>query len=48
MAGTIRFAVGEDIDEWIISGVLRRNDQTDFLSVKDVGLRAIADEYALE
>lgn len=48
MADKVRFAVDEDIDERIIRGVLRRDDDVDFVSVKDVGLRGVADEYVLE
>ena len=48
MAETIRFAVDEDFDERIVRGVLRRNGQIDFLSVKEVGLRSVADEHVLE
>ena len=48
MAGTIRFAVDEDIDERIVRGVLRRNDQIDFLNGKEVGLRNSPDRDVLE
>ena len=48
MAGTIRFAVDEDIDERIVRGVLRKNDEIDFLNVKEVGLRNSSGEDVLE